>query len=242
MKRIFAVMSMSILMWSTGCTVVQSIPGKTVNPMTGGFTTEVTIMNTDMESKAELTRYGTNAWCIVFSEPQTLAGVQLDFLDDEVKASYKGLEFSVPQSAQAIRTELEELMGIIDNMALNPELNGRADEGKIICDGEIEEGGYSLVFTDGGIPEEFSLPCYDLTVKFENFRQQAGEVQPETTIPVMTETPVTETPETTTPAETTAEEAGIPETIPAETVAEEAVIPEPIPAEPAAVIEEEIPE
>lgn len=223
MKRIFAVIGLSVLLSSTGCTVVQSVPGKAMNPMTGGFTTGVTIITSEMESKAELTRYGTDAWCIVFSEPQTLAGVQLDFLDDEVKASYKGLEFSVPQSAQAVRTELEELMDIIDGMALNTELNGKTDEGKIICEGATEEGNYTLTFTENGIPEEFSLPCYDLKIKFENFVQQTGAVQTETTIPAITETlPV------------------ITEAVPTETetLAEEAMIPEPIPAEPAAVIPE----
>ena len=129
-KRIFAVISLNTVLLSTGCTVVQTTPQKIANPMTGGFTAEVTITNADSESKATLTRYGTDAWCVLFSEPQTLAGVQLDFLDDEVKASYKGLEFSVPQSAQAIRTELEDLMNIIDDMALSPDLNGKTEENK----------------------------------------------------------------------------------------------------------------
>ncbi len=214
-QRIFAVISLNAVLM-TGCTVVQTVPGKIANPMTGSFTAEVTITNSDSESKATLTRYGTDAWCVVFSEPPTLAGVQLDFLDDEVKASYKGLEFSVPQSAQAIRTELEDLMNIIDDMALSPDLNGKADEDKIICEGEIEEGSYTLTFTDAGIPAEFSLPCYGLVIVFDSFSQQTAAA--ETTVP-----------------ETTA----IPQTQPEATAAEEAMIPEPVPAEPAAVIEDE---
>ena len=225
MKRIFAVISLNAVLLSTGCTVVQTVPGKIANPMTGGFTAEVTITNADSESKATLTRYGTDAWCVVFSEPPTLAGVQLDFLDDEVKASYKGLEFSVPQSAQAIRTELEDLMNIIDDMALSPDLTGKADENKIICEGAIEEGSYTLTFTDAGIPAEFSLPCYDLLISFDSFTQQNGTPS-ETAVPAV--------PETTVP--------GIPETTPPETAAEQAVIPETIPAEPAAIIEESLPE
>ncbi len=225
MKRIFAVVSLNAVLFSTGCTVVQTAPGKIANPMTGGFTAEITITNAESESKATLTRYGTDAWCVVFSEPPTLAGVQLDFLDDEVKASYKGLEFSVPQSAQAIRTELEDLMNIIDDMALSPDLTGKADENKIICEGAIEEGSYTLTFTDAGIPAEFSLPCYDLLISFDSFTQQNGTPS-ETAVPAV--------PETTVP--------GIPETTPPETAAEQAVIPETIPAEPAAIIEESLPE
>lgn len=225
MKRIFAVVSLNALLFSTGCTVVQTAPGKIANPMTGGFTAEISITSAESESKATLTRYGTDAWCVVFSEPPTLAGVQLDFLDDEVKASYKGLEFSVPQSAQAIRTELEDLMNIIDDMALSPDLTGKADENKIICEGAIEEGSYTLTFTDTGIPAEFSLPCYHLLISFDSFTQQTG-ISSETTVPAM--------PETTVPV--------ITETIPSETAAEQAVIPETIPAEPAAVVEDVLPE
>ncbi len=205
MKRIFAGIGISLLCFSTGCTVMQSIQGKTVNTMAEGFISEVVIQNTDMESRAELTRYGTDAWQIVFSEPQNLAGVKLEFIDDEVKASYKGLEFSVPQSAQAIRTELEQLMEIVDQMSLNSELTGKTEDGKIICEGSIEEGNYTLIFNDSGIPEEFSLPCYDLQVKFENFTPQNQAIpETETTIPEVSET---------------AEEAVIPETIPAKQAA-----------------------
>ncbi|MBE6875751.1 MAG: hypothetical protein E7496_03355 [Ruminococcus sp.] len=226
MKRIFAVISLNTVLLSTGCTVVQTVPGKIANPMTGGFTAEVTITNADSESKATLTRYGTDAWCVLFSEPQTLAGVQLDFLDDEVKASYKGLEFSVPQSAQAIRTELEDLMNIIDDMALSPDLSGKTDENKIICEGAVEEGSYTLTFTEAGIPAEFSLPCYGVVIVFDSFTQQMGTNTSETIVPEVSETLplVTEVP--------------VSETVPAE----QAVIPEPIPAEPAAVIEESVPE
>ena len=259
-RRIFAVISLNAVLFSTGCTAVQTMPGKIANPMTGAFTAEVTITNADTESKAQLTRYGMDAWCVVFSEPQTLSGVQLDFLDDEVKASYKGLEFSVPQSAQAIRTELEDLMQIIDDMALTPDLNGKTDEGKLICEGSIEEGSYTLTFTDAGIPTEFSLPCYSLVVVFDSFTQQGSaettpNIQttpesatiPATEIPAQTESgtdssaesgseSMTEQPAAI-PEDVPAEQAAIPEDVPAE----QAAIPEDIPAEPVA-IPEEIPE
>ena len=217
-RCIFAVISLTGMLCSTGCTVMQSVPEKIANPMTGSFTAEVTVTDADSESKAVLTRYGTEAWCVVFSEPQSLAGVQLDFLDDDVKASYKGLEFSVPQSAQAIRTELENLMNIIDDMALSPDLEGKHQEDKIICEGAIQEGSYSLLFTPEGIPEEFSLPCYQLKIRFDSFAQEISSTTTETTIPVVIESETIQT-----------------ET---ESLAEEAVIPETVPAEPAAVVKE----
>ncbi len=216
-KHIFAVISLNALLLS-GCTVVQTMPGKVANPMTGAFTAEVTITNADAESKATLTRYGSDAWCVLFHEPSTLSGIQLDFLDDEVKASYKGLAFSVPQSAQAIRTELADLMNIIDDMSQSPDLNGKTEENKIICEGSIEEGSYTLTFTDAGIPAEFSLPCYGLIITFDSFTQQAQTISTETTFSA------TMPPETMIPTE-------------AQTTPAPAVIPESIPAEPVSVTE-----
>lgn len=224
MKRIFAVISLNALVFSTGCTVVQTTPAKVSNPMTGAFTAEVTITNAETESKALLTRYGTDAWCVVFSEPQTLSGVQLDFLDDEVTASYKGLAFSVPQSAQAIRTELQDLMEVIDNMALTTDLNGKSEEGKLICEGAIEEGSYTLTFTDTGIPTEFSLPCYGLVVVFENFTQQGNASPTEATVSSAQTTMLSE-PEVT----STEQPVAVPEEIPAEPVAGETGVTETVP-------------
>lgn len=234
-RRVFAVISLNTVLLSTGCTAVQTMPGKVSNPMTGAFTAEVTITNADTESKAQLTRYGMDAWCVVFSEPQTLSGVQLDFLDDEVKASYKGLEFSVPQSAQAIRTELEDLMQIIDDMALTPDLNGKTDEGRLICEGSVEEGSYTLTFTDAGIPVEFSLPCYSLVVVFDSFTQQGmAETIPD--IPATTESSVNTAPIPTT-TEILTEQSAEPESV-AESVTEQpAMLPEDAPAEQVAVPE-----
>lgn len=218
MKRIFAVISLHTLVFSTGCTVMQTTTGQVENPMTEAFTAEVTITNADSEAKAELTRYGSDAWCVVFSEPQTLSGVQLDFIDDEVTASYKGLAFSVPQSAQAVRTELQDLMQIIDSMALTPNLDGKNEEGKIICEGEIDEGSYTLTFSEQGIPQEFSLPCYGLVIIFDSFTQQAAERSTETSEEVLSSETSTESIETVADAaaesilETVQETAPAPET------------------------------
>ena len=184
MKRIFAGLGMTALLLCAGCTV-QSLPGETANRMAGGFSADVTVTNADSETKATLTRMGMNAWSILFSEPKQLAGVQLDFLDDEVKASYKGLEFSVPQSAQALRTELGSLMEVVDGMALEPELNGHTEEGNVICEGELEVGEYTLTCSDEGIPLSFLFPAYGVVVTFDSFTEESTSLPAETTAPLM---------------------------------------------------------
>ncbi len=109
-----------------------------------------------------------------FSEPAALSGVQLDFLDQEVTASYKGLAFSVPQSAQAIRTELSGLMEAVDAMAQDTELAGNVQDGAVLCEGETENGSYSLLLQEDGTPVSFSLPNYGVVISFAAFAEQSG--------------------------------------------------------------------
>ncbi len=197
MKRIVAGISATMLIFGMGCTTVVPVSTKTTNHMAGSFTTEVTMTTSETETTATLTRYGMNAWCVVFNEPTALSGVQLDFFDNEVKASYKGLEFSVPQSAQALKTELSDLMKVVDEMSINPELDGTVSDGVLVCEGQLETGSYSLEFTENGIPTNFSLPSRGLVITFSNFNELAEPptTEPET-IPFVTITDEEETEET----------------------------------------------
>ncbi|MBQ8011235.1 MAG: hypothetical protein IJ265_06750 [Oscillospiraceae bacterium] len=203
MKRILTILCLcGVMLSAAGCAGAQTA-GNVSNRMNGAFTAEVTMSMEDSETKAVLTRCGTDAWSVSFTEPPALSGVQLDFFDNDVTASYKGLEFSVPQSAQAVKTVLAELMEIVDEMAAETELNGTQEENSIICEGEIDEGSYSLTFSKEGIPVEFSLPCYGLTITFDSFIEN-GSAENSGTSADTTETAQTETTAETT--DTTASE------------------------------------
>lgn len=183
MKRMFASLPLCAVLL-TGCSGVPALPGKTVNRMTGCFTSEVTVTTADSASHAVLTRYGTDAWRVCFTEPPALDGVQLDFMDNEIKASYKGLEFSVPQTAQALKTELSELMTVIDSMAPQTELDTHAADDLYVCEGELEVGAYTLAFAQDGVPMRFTLPAYGLVIAFDSFTDEQSAVATEsTTIP-----------------------------------------------------------
>lgn len=173
MKRIFAAAALTVIML-TGCTMSQGGSGKADNHMTGSFVAEVTVTNAESETKGTLTRFGTDAWRVEFSDPPALSGVQLDFIDNDVTATYKGLAFSVPQSAQAVRTELSGLMEAVDSMAQTTELSGNSEDGCITCEGELEVGSYTLAVTPDGIPVRFSLPSYGLVITFDSFTEQTG--------------------------------------------------------------------
>ena len=183
MKRIFAVVPLTALLL-TGCSGVPSLPGRTVNRMTGCFTSEVTVATADSETHAVLTRYGTDAWRVCFTDPPALDGVQLDFMDSEIKASYKGLEFSVPQTAQALKTELSELMTVIDSAAPQTELETHSADDLLVYEGELEVGSYSLAFAQDGVPVRFTLPAYGLVITFDSFTDDQSAAATESqTIP-----------------------------------------------------------
>ncbi|MBR3630434.1 MAG: hypothetical protein IKN55_08195, partial [Oscillospiraceae bacterium] len=171
--RIFAVSALGCVLLA-GCTMPQTGSGKAANRMAGSFCAEVTVTNADSETKGVLTRFGTDAWRVAFTAPAALSGVQLDFLDSEVTASYKGLEFSVPQSAQAIRTELAELMEAVDALAPEEALEGSVQDGAVLCEGEVTNGSYSLLVGEDGTPVNFSLPNYGVVISFDSFAEQSG--------------------------------------------------------------------
>lgn len=193
MKRIFATLCMGAVLLSVYGCAMQPASGNVNNRLDGAFTTEVTLTTADSETKGILTRYGNEAWSVTFTEPSALDGVKLDFLDDEVTASYKGLEFSVPQSAQAVRTMLEELMDIVDEMAIEPEIVCKQNEEGAVCEGEIDEGKYTLTFDKEGVPKTFSLPPYGLTITFDTFTENGSAAPSETTSPSEASTESTET-------------------------------------------------
>ncbi len=171
MRRMFAFIGMSALLLSAGGCAIAGTPGTIDNRMTGSFSADVTLSTADGETKGTLTRYGNEAWSMVFSEPKALAGVQLDFLDDEVTASYKGLEFSVPQSAQAVRTMLEELMDLVDEKAEDTAWEGKQEEDRVVFECELDDTACTLSFQEDGTPIEYTLPSYGLTLYFDSFTE-----------------------------------------------------------------------
>ncbi len=181
MKRMLALIGMSALLLSAGGCAIAGTPGTIDNRMSGSFSANVTLSTADGETKGTLTRYGDDAWSMMFSEPKALAGVQLDFLDDEVTASYKGLEFSVPQSAQAVRTMLEELMDLVDEKAEDTAWEGKQEDDRVIYECEQDETACTLTFQKDGTPIEYTLPSYGLTLLFDSFTEGTGTSATEST-------------------------------------------------------------
>lgn len=186
MKRYFTGFSfaMTACLLITGCSVGS---GSTTakNQLNTSFTTGITMELDEMTAEGTMQRVGESEWNVSFSEPTQLAGVQLDFLDGEVTASYKGLAFSVPQTALPAKSILYQFILAVDQLAEESALQGISSEDGVTLKGELEAGNYELVLLADGSPAVFQMENQNATILFHDFVSSG----------MPTETEVSHTPE-----------------------------------------------
>ena len=151
------------------CLVSCAVPVKSgstshENGLDSAFESAVTFTIEKMTAEGTLIRQGSGIWAIEFDSPNTLSGVKMDFADGEVSASYKGLEFSVPQSALPEKAMMLNLIKAVDDNARLEKLSGEEKDGSFIVSGTLEEGGYQLVTDSDGHLVSFEMPNYKLSI------------------------------------------------------------------------------
>ena len=127
MKRNYSAVLSLLLAGGICCTGCAKAGGEATaaQKLGGSFTTEMTMTMEDWTAAGTLSRLGDGAWSVSFAEPATLAGVVLDFSGGEVTASYKGLGFSVPQSAMPAKSVLSQMIQVVDELAQQEEITGK---------------------------------------------------------------------------------------------------------------------
>ena len=141
--------------------------------LSGSFTTEMTMNMEEQTVSGTLSRMGDGMWSVSFAEPATLAGVVLDFSGGEVTASYKGLGFSVPQSAMPAKSVLSQMILVVDELAQQEEITGKEKDGGVAVEGESEGNPYTLTLTESGDLAGFSLENFDAELTFTQFQTGA---------------------------------------------------------------------
>ena len=123
----------------TGCSGVGVGGGSTMssNQLNTAFTTGVTMELEEMTAEGTMQRVGAGEWNVSFSEPSQLAGVRLDFQKGEVTASYKGLAFSVPQTALPAKSILYQFILAADQLAEESTLQGTSKDGGMVLSGDL---------------------------------------------------------------------------------------------------------
>lgn len=190
MKRFLAFAAMMIAMIL--CTISCDVPLKTTSSRKNGlncsFSAKAEITLDRLNAEGNIKRFGTGAWEIEFSSPDSLSGVKLDFSEGNVSASYKGLSFSIPQSALPVKAMMLNLIKAVDDSAALDELKGEEKDNSLVIKGKLESGDYTLSVDKDGHLSGFVMDGFSLNIKLSEFA-----VIEETTVPVTTAAAETET-------------------------------------------------
>ncbi len=207
MKRLvsFAViLLMTLTMFACSSPIKSETSRK--NGLNCSFESSVNITIDNLDAEAVLKRFGEGLWDIEFSSPNTLSGVKLEFDSGNVSASYKGLDFSVPQSALPVKSLMLNLIEVIDSNARLEELKGTENDNILELNGSLDAGEYVLSVGKDGKPVSFEMENNNFKIIFSDFKEL--EFSAETT----TETIINESSsESITTSENPAEVIEIPE-------------------------------
>ncbi len=204
MKRLIA-FALTIL--TAACMAACSVAGKgdasKPNGLGSSFQAAVSVALDDLNAEGTVKRLGTGNWEIEFDSPNTLSGVKLAFMDGNVTASYKGLNFSVPQTALPVKAMMTNLIAAVDDLAANEELKGTEEDGMLKISGTLDGGEYTLTTDSNGNLVSFEMPNNKLTMTFSGLtpvQPQEGTSAPTDTTATSTDVSAAETTTTTSAA------------------------------------------
>ena len=186
MKRLisFAVMLLTAVVMVACSSPIKSETSRK-NGLNCAFESSVNITIDKLNAEGILKRFGDGVWDIEFSSPNTLSGVKLEFDSGNVSASYKGLDFSVPQSALPVKALMLNLIETIDENARLEELKGIEKDNVLEISGSLEGGEYVLSVGKDCKPVSFDMENNKLKVIFSDFKE-IQSVTESTTTSVMT--------------------------------------------------------
>lgn len=180
MKRLI---TFAVTIFTAVCLCACSVAGKGSSSKPNGlgsrFQADVSIELDELSSEGTIKRFGDGMWEVEFSSPNTLSGVMLSFSEGNVTASYKGLKFSVPQSALPVKAMMLNLISAVDDLAKNEELTGSEEDGMLKIDGSLDGGEYTLIVDKDGNIALFEMPNNKLKIVFSNITPIADETTEE---------------------------------------------------------------
>lgn len=154
-------------------TMVSCGQKKTVDSSGSGlgstFTCDMILLYEDSEYCGKINRTDTRSWEIEFSSPETLAGVKLSFVNDDVTASYKGLDFTVPKKALPVKSVLSNFITVVDEISSQEKMQCVEKDGELVVEGQIDQGEYELVINKkNGTISSFEMKNTNVVIEFEN--------------------------------------------------------------------------
>lgn len=209
MKRLisFAVMIITAVVMVACSSPIKSETSRK-NGLNCSFESSVNITIDKLNAEGVLKRFGDGMWDVEFSSPNTLSGVKLVFDSGNVSASYKGLDFSVPQSALPVKAMMLNLIEAVDTNARLEELKGTENDSVLEVSGSLEGGDYIISVGKDGKLISFEMENNKLKIVFSDLKEISSAPEQ----PTASETTVAETSaETTAVTEATTEVIAVPE-------------------------------
>lgn len=208
MKRLisFAVMILTAVVMVACSSPIKSETSRK-NGLNCAFESSVNITIDKLNAEGIMKRFGDGMWDVEFSSPNTLSGVKLVFDSGNVSASYKGLDFSVPQSALPVKAMMLNLIEAVDTNARLEELKGTENDNVLEVSGSLEGGDYIISVGKDGKLISFDMENNKLKIIFSDMKEISSAPEQETTTTTIMEAST----ETTTTAENPAEVIEVPE-------------------------------
>ncbi|MBD5159088.1 MAG: hypothetical protein HDT23_02435 [Ruminococcus sp.] len=195
MKRLvsFAVMIITAVMF-VACTSPIKSETSRKNGLNCAFESSVNITIDKLNAEGIVKRFGDGVWDIEFSAPNTLSGVKLAFDGGVVTASYKGLDFSVPQSAMPVKAMMLNLIEAVDTNARLDELKGSENDNVLEVSGSLDGGDYIISVGKDGKLISFDMENNKLKMIFSDMKEMLSKSEEMTSVTTTTTTEqVTET-------------------------------------------------
>lgn len=172
MKRLFTfVLTIAVTAFCfAACSFPKGGGSSRKNGLGNAFSATVSITLDRLEAEGDIRRYGEGVWEIEFSAPNTLSGVKLEFSEGNVLASYKGLSFSVPQSALPVKAMMLNLIKAVDENARLEELSGEESDGMLKISGALDGGDYVITVDKDGNISSFEMANNSLKMSFTELR------------------------------------------------------------------------
>ncbi|MBQ6180974.1 MAG: hypothetical protein IJK31_04725 [Ruminococcus sp.] len=205
MKRLFTFVSVIFaVICLTSCSVPLKKTASRSNGLNCSFTAAASITLDKLQAEGTISRHGAGIWDMEFSSPNSLSGIKLEFSEGNTRASYKGLSFSVPQSAVPVRAMLLNLMKAVDDNAAAEELSGDEKDGLLAISGKLDGGSYTLKVDKEGRLSGFEMPNNDLKMSFTELKviSESNKSAETTELTSVTETVTSETVTDSTKSET----------------------------------------
>lgn len=167
MKRLAA---FALFVMLTFCLTACAVPGsgenaERENNLDCAFESDVELVLEKLNAEGKMIHTDEGTWSVEFSSPNTLSGIKLEFAEDTVNASYKGLSFSVPQSVLPVKAMMLNLIEAVEENSAAEKLQGEEKDGLFQINGTLESGEYTLTADESGNFSAFEMPSFKFMIR-----------------------------------------------------------------------------